>query len=138
MATTQLPSHPMFDVMFDVRSKMDRVRALEADKQRTSAEFDAAQQNLQDVKSRGEDPTDADIERVHKAMMDRTKTRLAIMSIMQDIGNQSDTIFMLRDDYEKYCNEVRKSMKPGDKPPPMASQVMKEIAEVMDLLKTDE
>ncbi|KAF9636317.1 hypothetical protein BFW01_g7212 [Lasiodiplodia theobromae] len=128
----------MYDVIFDVRTKIDRVRALEADKQRTSASYDAAQQNLKDVKSRGDTPTDDDIERVHKAMMERTQTRLEIMSIMQEIGNESDTIFQLRDDYERYCNSVQKSMKPGQKPPPLASQVLKEIADVMSLLKTDE
>lgn len=162
--------HPMFDVLYDVRDKIDRVKALEAEKQRTAASFDAAQQNLKDIKSRGQSPTDDDIDRVHQAMMNRvrralgpcasicrftqaqqsqrqsaltdtplvqTQTRLEQMAIMQEIGASSETIFQLREDYQAYCNHVRTGMKPGEKAPPMASEVLKEIAEVMDVLKTE-
>ncbi|GME23631.1 hypothetical protein GTA08_BOTSDO12025 [Neofusicoccum parvum] len=129
--------HPMFDVIYEVRDRIDRVKALEAEKQRDAAAFDDAQQNLKDIKSRGDAPSSDDIERVHQAMSSRTNTRLEIMTIMQDIGDKSELIFQLRDDYEAYCKALRKAMKPGEKPPPMASDVLKEIAEVMDLLKTD-
>lgn len=60
------------------------------------------------------------------------------MTIMQEIGASSEQIFSLRDNYEAYCAGLRKTLKPGDKPPPLASQVLGEIAEVMNLLKSDE
>ncbi|KAF4312864.1 hypothetical protein GTA08_BOTSDO12025 [Botryosphaeria dothidea] len=129
--------HPMFDVIYDVRDKIDRVKALEAEKQRTAASFDAAQQNLKEIKSRGQSPTADDIDRVHQAMRSRTQTRLEQMTIMQEIGTSSETIFQLRDDYQAYCRSMRSSMKQGEKSPPMASEVLKEIAEVMDVLKTE-
>lgn len=67
----------------------------------------------------------------------QTQTRLEQMTIMQEIGTSSETIFQLRDDYQAYCRSMRSSMKQGEKSPPMASEVLKEIAEVMDVLKTE-
>ena len=60
------------------------------------------------------------------------------MTIMSEIGDCSEQIFRLRDDYEAYCEGLRRSLQPGEKAPPLASQVLGEIAEVMDLLKSEE
>lgn len=61
----------MFDVLYDVRDKIDRVKALEADKARTASQYDEAQKVLRDKKTAGVPPSDEDMERVHDAMATR-------------------------------------------------------------------
>ena len=65
----------MFAVLYAVRDKIDRVKALEADKARTASAYDAAQQTLRSKQAAGIAPSDDDMERVHKAMSSRVSPR---------------------------------------------------------------